>query len=254
MRQCLRGDERAAFPVLEAILVAVLILTTILFFTSLQRPTTATDEGGIDLGRLASDTLGILQTKEFTRSGCPALATAKGLEEWVGASLDGTECVSDEVESFLSEVLPPGTQFLVRLDNGVEPLVLVPYGSDETPRAARAAETYLMPIWTAHADEVPAAAGFPGQEVPLAGTLRDFTLAAACTTVVSPTGSQLGPGGRTWTAIWQEEPGRVPSNAPFGTWKATCGGTDRFVGVGLPDGTLTDYPVYGLQLVVWFGA
>ncbi len=253
MRDRLRRDDNAAFPVLEAVLVAVLILTTILFFTSLQRPTTATDEGGIDLGRLAADTLEILQTKEFTTSAatCPELATGKGLEQWVGAALNGTACVADELEAFLGEVLPPGTQFLVRLDNGVEPLVLVPHGSSESPRAARAAATYITPLWVDNLPGPATATGYPGQQV-TAGDLYTMTL-GTCASITAPTGSPDGPSG-TWENLWDDEIGRIPSAAPYGLWKANCGGSDVYARLGLPDGTKTDYPVYALQLVVWFGA
>ena len=261
----LRHDEDAAFPVLEAVLVAVLILTTILFFTSLQRPTTATDEGGIDLGRLASDTLEILETKEFTRAGCPQLATAKGLEQWVGAALNGTECVADEVEEFLAEVLPPGTRFLVRLDNGVEPLVLVPYGSTETPRAARAASTFVTPAWMTNMGHTSAEAVHPGRQI-LDATANPvataFATPASIACIKGPSGSATAPGGATWLSLWQptapETPPRVPSSIPYGGWvgytNADCNAGATYLFVGLADGTATDYPVHGLQLVVWFGA
>lgn len=267
MRERLRGDEHAAFPVLEAVLVAVLILTTILFFTSLQRPTTATDEGGIDLGRLAADTLDILQTKEFTTSPttCPELATGKGLEQWVGDAVNGTACVANELESFLGEVLPPGTQFLVRLDNGVEPLVLVPYGSSESPRAARAAATYITPLWLSNKNHTTADTVYPGQQLADSVTHANATALAtpaSVSCIEGPSGSSTGPGGASWLSVWQpaspETPPRVPTVLPYGGWvgytDAACSSGAKYVFVGLPDGTKTDYPVLGLQLVVWFGA
>lgn len=252
-------DEEAAFPVLEAVLVAILILSTVLFFTSLQRPTTATDEGGIDLNRLAADTLAILRTKTFAT--CQGTL---GLEQWVGATLNGTECVADDVEAFIQEVLPPGSQFLVRLDNGIEPLVLVPYGSDEAPRAARAAGTYVTPTWSAHARKLGAQAVFPGQELSATanGNATALATSPSILCIQGPSGSSIGPGGATWLSHWQPSPAttpaRVPSDLPFGGWAgytaANCSGTPTRVFVGLPDGTKTDHPVFGLQLVVWFGA
>lgn len=264
MRRRLGPDDQGAFPVLEAILVAILILTTILFFTSLQRPTTATDEGGIDLGRLASDTLAILQTKEFTKVGCMEGLT---LEQWVGAALNSTNpsngaassCVADEVEAFLTEVLPPGSQFLVRLDNGVGPLVLVPYGSDDTPRAARAAETYITPLWLAASNRTNSQSVYPGQELGAADTNATAFKGGGVLCVKSPTGVSTGPGGVSWATFWKANATHVPSEVPFGAWRgyaaADCSGAvAHYLFVGLSDGTKTDYPVYGLQLVVWFGA
>lgn len=265
MADGLRRDDQAVFPVLEAVLVAILILSTILFFTALQRPTTATDEGGIDLGRLASDTLEILQTKEFTvTSGCPELAGGEGLEQWVGLALNGTQCAADEVESFLAEVLPPGTQFQVRLDNGVEPLVLVPYDTSATPRAARAAETYITPAWLVNKGKLGAEAVWPGQQLSATEDVNGtaFATPASVLCIKGPSGSSTGPGGVTWRSVWQpaspETPPRVPDDIPYGTWvgytNAGCTTGARNLVVGLPDGTTTDYPIHGLQLVVWFGA
>lgn len=256
MRRLL-SEEEGAFPVLEAVLVAILILSTVLFFTSLQRPTTATDEGGIDLNRLSADTLAILQTKTF--AGCGA---TRGLEQWVGATLNGTQCVADEVESFLQEVLPPGSQFLVRLDNGVEPLVLVPYGSDEAPRAARAAATYVTPSWLFNAKKLGAQVVVPGQELDVTDTNATALTDPATLCIKGPSGSEFGPGGVTWRSIWQpspaQSPPRVPATVPYGGWigytDANCSSGPTRVVVGLADGTRTDYPVFGLQLVVWFGA
>lgn len=263
-------DDNAAFPVLEAILVAVLILTTILFFTSLQRPTTATDEGGIDLGRLAADTLDILQTKEFTTTG--ACLAAADLETWVTAVLNGQECAANELEKFLGEVLPPGTQFLVRLDNGVEPLVLVPYGSTDSPRAARAEATYITPLWLANVNKTGSQSVFPGQQlvydngtlIPGAPSNATAFKAGVFPCIASPTGSATGPDGSAWAVWWQANATHVPADLPYGAWagypgidaEGECTGTltPTYLFIGLPDGTRTDYPVYGLQLVVWFGA
>lgn len=255
----LRQDETAAFPVLEAVLVAILILSTVLFFTSLQRPTTATDEGGIDLNRLSADTLAILQTKTFS-----TCAGTLALEQWVGAALNGSQCVADDVATFIHEVLPPGSQFLVRLDNGVEPLVLLPYGSDEAPRAARASATYVTPSWLSNAKKLGAQLVVPGQELnaTVDTNATAFATPATIQCIKGPSGSAIGPGGATWRSIWQPAPAtsppRVPGNVPFGGWAgyaaADCSGTPQRLVVGLQDGTKTDYPVYGLQLVVWFGA
>lgn len=271
--------EAAAFPVLEAILVALLIVTTIIFFTSLQRPTTGTDVGGIDLGRLSADTLDILQTKEFTKAGC---LDAVPLEQWVGLVMNGTKCpdgtfVADEVEDFVSEVLPPGTRFQLRLGNGVSngmleggdsALVLVPVNDTQTPRAARASATYITPNWTAFRGRTASAAlqgVYPGQElsalnnVNATAFLSSATTAGSIVCIKSPTGSSRGPGRETWDDHWEQSTTHVPSDIPYGTWAgyttADCSGSvAKYLHVGLRDGTKTDYPLYALQLVVWFGA
>src|SRR5687767_2555861 len=58
-------DDRGSFMVLEAILVALLVLTAILFLTSVQRPSTGTDQGGLDLAQVSADTLSILRVRTF---------------------------------------------------------------------------------------------------------------------------------------------------------------------------------------------
>ena len=278
------ADEEAAFPVFEAVIVAVLILTTIIFFTSLQRPTNATDAGGIDLGQISADTLVVLQAREFSATACTPDVTDASLDEWINRTMtpqSATDsCMADAVEEFLDEVLPPGTRFQVRLDNGVKPLVLVPFASDEAPRAAHAAETYFDPRW--RMNWVPPAVNAtleqltPGMEVPVSLTAATTFLNPASTIkcIEGPNGSARAPDGATWLAHWQDTSDwidattpvrQVPSDIPYGVWTGHtsnaiagdggCTGSPASrVRVGLPDGTRTDWAVYGLQLVVWFGA
>lgn len=147
-------DERGSFVVLEAILVALLVLTAILFFTSVQRPSTGTDQGGLDLGQVAADTLSILEVRTFTvTNGTSAL---KDLEDWVtnATRYDTTgNSTSAAVEEFLEEVLPTGSRYAVRLDNGVSNLTLLPAGGAGEPHGARAAQVLLFPSWSAHRND-----------------------------------------------------------------------------------------------------
>lgn len=234
VRRAWRDDEDGAFPVFEAVIVAVLILTTIIFFTSLQRPTIATDAGGIDLGRLAADTMQVVRTRHFSAADCSPAVTDATLDEWVNRTMtpqsSTDSCMADAVEEFLDEVLPPGTRFQVRLDNGVEPMVLVPFGSTEPPRGAHAAEVYFDPMWrmnrvyagNASLDQVT-----PGQEVPAALTVATAFLQSSSTIecIEAPNGSARAPDGRTWLAVWQDTAAwsdatkpQVPLAALYGIW------------------------------------
>ncbi len=235
----LADDEGGAFPVFEAVIVAVLILTTIIFFTSLQRPTAATDAGGIDLGRLAADTLQVVKTREFTATGaaCDANVVDATLDEWVNRSLtphSATDtCMSDAVEEFLDEVLPPGTRFQVRLDNGVEPLVLVPAQDAEEPRAGHAAEIYIDPGWRTNRGSVAINATVnpqtlpPGAQIPAAySTATSFTSNAAIKCIEAPNGAARAPDGTPWATLWQDSTSwaggasapEVPATAMYGVW------------------------------------
>ena len=246
MARRLRADEDGAFPIFEAVIVAVLIITTIIFFTSLQRPTTATDAGGLDLGRLAADTLVVLRTREFTAAACGEVDAT--VDEWVDRVMtpeSATDsCMADAVAEFLDEVLPPGTNFQLRLDNGVEPLRLVPFGAEDPPRAAHAAQVYLDPRWRANAVTDAAAAGLelvsPGQTIPdpAAGlpVASSFVRASAVTCIEAPNGSARAPDGATWLSHWLTAVAEgttadvVPGYAPYGTWAAFTDGAP-------PDGT-----------------
>ena len=287
MSRRLRADEGGAFPIFEAVIVAVLIITTIIFFTSLQRPTTATDTGGIDLGRLAADTLVVVRTREFTATACTPDVVDATLEEWVNRTMTPTtatdSCMADAIEDFLDEVLPPGTSFQLRLDNGVEPLLLVPFGAEEPPRAAHAAEVYFAPRWRANwvlpAVNATLEQVVPGMEVPAElAVATTFVEPSTLTCIEAPNGSDRAPDGQTWLQHWQGAQATdpvtgdplvpsvdvVPAYAPYGVWVGYTGTQTAAAGcedtlasrlrVGLPDGTQSDWAVYGLQLVVWFGA
>lgn len=158
--------------VVEAILVAILVLTAVLFFTSVQRPTAGAESQGVDLGQVATDTLGILQRRAFTS---PAV---KGdPEDWVTKVLGGDTAAASTVDDFVTQVLPTGAKHVVRLSNGVGTVGLLPTASPGLPRGARAAEIPLFPHWQAFAGQVVADVGSPGQGLTAAAnpTLARFT-------------------------------------------------------------------------------
>lgn len=284
-------DERGSFMVLEAILVALLVLTAILFFTSVQRPSTGADQGGLDLGQVSADTLSILQVRSF--NGQP-------FEAWVAKLVEGdastgcnpatptaAQCPTvTEVEDFLDEVLPTGARYSIRLDNGVtnRSLPLLPLGSTQTAHGGRAAQVVFLPNWAAYssATYVATITLTPGQVLKStdAGySLLDPTGPYNC--YQAPTTASKAPSGATWESRWQAAPGaatpwkasadvlgsdkQVPLDLPLGKWQmrsTSCSsGSYTYVNVVRPEcltsvtGTCASpYFPYGLELVVWFGA
>jgi hypothetical protein len=285
MRRSLRRDLSGAFPVFEAILVAVIVLTSILFFTSVQRPTTGGDLGGIDLAQTASDTLAILETRTFSGS---------SMETWVGAVLAGNASgvsVGKDVRQLLNQTLPTGARYTLRLDNGVSSLRLLPTGAEPTPNGARASQLTLLPTtWakyhTGALTTFPAAI-HPGQILDASHPARALVDPASTTynCIEAPLGSTTlrdGPdadtAADTWRSHWQAPAGsphkandyQVPLDIPYGTWRVStaaagaggCDTTPLFVKVVRPGCVVSSpppdcaspYVPYGLQLVVWFGA
>jgi hypothetical protein len=272
-------NDEGAFPVVEAILVAILVLSAVLFFTSVQRPTAGTESRGIDLGQVATDTLDILNRRTFAD---PANGSSfLKLEDWVNKTLQGDAATAAEVDGFLNEALPQGTRHLVRLNNGVDTLALLPLGWKGDPQGARAAEIPLFSHWQKYAtqnltDRALAGRGIaaPGQLLNSTGqpTLYSFTQSATIKCIRAPyrdpadatKGASKGPGaagGVDWVTRWQGQAAgqqRVPANVPYGVWagytSTDCATGARYARVALPGGLATDYPLYGLQLVVWFGA
>ncbi|HUR64585.1 MAG TPA: hypothetical protein VM241_08905 [Candidatus Thermoplasmatota archaeon] len=261
IRGSIRRDEAGAFPVVEAILVAVLVLTAILFFTSVQRPTTGGESRGQDLGQVATDTLGILQRRQFNivaAPGCPASpappAGAQDLEAWMTRVLDGDCHTAAQVDTFLDDILPAGSHHELRLTNGVGSLVLLPPPSKDPgdPRGARAAQLPFFPHWRALNGSPPTAASshtWPGAVLSDAASVpykfTDPTSTITC--IQAPDGSTTGPGGVAWASAthWRAILGTVPPWAMLGIWQggtsttagppATCGGTLSPLRVTLPD-------------------
>src|SRR5688572_11526763 len=115
----LGDDERGSFMVLEAILVALLVLTAILFITSVQRPSTGADQGGLDLGQVAADTLSILQVRSFNGDAFDTWITdlAQGDSATGCLATAPTEVAcptATAIDDFLGEVLPTGTRYSLR--------------------------------------------------------------------------------------------------------------------------------------------
>jgi hypothetical protein len=141
------ADDRGTFQVFEAVMVAVLIFTAILFFTTTARPTDPSEPGGIDLSQNAADMLDILKARTF--AGAP-FADVGATDGWVtnlvqeAGKSDASSPTRREIEDILSEVVPSGALYVLRLSNGVDELELAP-GDGRTPHGARGAETYVFP-------------------------------------------------------------------------------------------------------------
>lgn len=249
----LDADERGSLMVLEAILVALLVLTAILFFTSVQRPSTGTDQGGIDLGQVAADTLAILEVRTIE---------GQTFEGWITNATRGDAATMTAVEAFLGEVLPTGTRFAVRLDNGVGNLTILATGSGE-PHGARAAQVMLLPNWGTYRGST-IGSGLtvtPGDVVATTHDLVDGTYGC----FQAPYGYTVGPDGPDadsspdpWATRWNTDPGalatwkssqaseQVPLDVPLGRWKVSTtevsgqctGGTVTYANV-VPPGSRT---------------
>ena len=237
----LRQDEAGSFLVVEAILVAVLILTAILFFTSVQRPLAGSEERGIDLGQVATDSLGILQRRDF---GDTAPTDPEG---WVAKVVGGDTAKAQNVDDFVSQVLPAGTKHFVRLSNGIGTLNLLPTTSPGLPRGARAAEIPLFTHWQPGASNpLPTAAAsyiVPGMPVASGTTAYSFTDPASLVKCIKgPNGSTVGPSGAAWASstYWQKTLGQVPAWALYGVWQGysiDCTTAQGSIAVTLPGAT-----------------
>lgn len=282
----LREDEAGAIQVFEAVIVAVLILTSVLFFTSLQRPSQSQDSGGIDLGVLASDVLGVLSQRKFDDPGTPTDDNLTlGPAQWVPLVLQGNQTLADDVEDFLRGILGSGMQHKLLLDTGVGQIKLLPPGRDPTPLAARAAGSFVAFPLDANAAAAAGAttATYPGGPL----IFSDGTVPLDCEgwTVTAPTnatydvdGSPVGPGSLSWTTHWQDHCGsgrhdngvdgqddgdHVPVDVPLGVWTVN-GGTCApcYVLVDLPGRSASEAlaaagdPLrpWGLKLLLWQGA
>ncbi|MEO6667331.1 MAG: hypothetical protein ABIO65_11245 [Nitrospiria bacterium] len=231
----LGGDERGSLMVLEAILVAMLVLTAILFFTSVQRPSTGSDQGGLDLGQVAADTLSILEVRTIE---------GQSFEGWVTNTTRGDNATATAVRDFLEEVLPTGTRFAIRLDNGVSNLTILSSGTVTTPHAARGAQIFVFPNWATYRNQT-IGAGLtvtPGEVVAsthalVSGTYHCFQAPNGFST--APDGPDAGATADLWEARWNTDPGilapwkadaqtlgsneQIPRDLPLGRWKVSTG-------------------------------
>ena len=265
-RLVLRDDERGSFVVLEAILVAMLILTAILFFTSVQRPSSGIDQGGIDLAQVSSDTLAILKVRTFTVAG-----NSQTLEGWVTNVTRGELLTVNAVHDFLEEVLPTGARYSLRLDNGVSNLTILSSGTATSPHGARASQIMLLPNWATYRNDTATLTVTPGQVIPstsvatydlvkpaLGGTqyqcyrapnsfstLRDMDTASygwITATAGNDTWASHWRGTASSTVPWKSDVGpssqQVPKDLPYGRWRIytsnTCSDTPIVVDVVPP--------------------
>jgi hypothetical protein len=104
-----------------------------------------------------------------------------------------------------------------------------------------------------------------GVGIPAGSTIVSRT--SATSIVISAAATATGTNvklsvGHTWVELWQGQAAdaeRVPLHVPFGVWagypNADCTGAPSYARVGLRGATVPDdLPMYGLQLVVWYGA
>jgi len=250
-RRPLPDDVARRFPVLEAILVAVLVLTAILFFTSVQRPSTGSEQGGIDLAKVSADTLAILRARTFTING-----GSQTLEGWVTNVTKGDATTASGVDAFLKQVLPAGSRYSLRLDNGVGTLQILPTGTPAQPFEGRAASIVLSPNWATFRNDTATNMRVvtPGAVI----AAGDALMTQAC--FEAPFASSTAPGGTSWAAYWQSavqsttpttngkdttavlgSSQQVPKGVPLGKWKlgttttsGHCTGTITYLDVAPP--------------------
>jgi hypothetical protein len=276
-------DDRGAFMVLEAILVALLVLTAILFFTSLQRPTTGSDQGGLDLGQVSADTLQILQVRQFS---------GQTLEGWVTNAMRGDTTTATAVDQFIRQVLPTGARYSLRLDNGVSGLQILPSGSSELPRGARGAEILLVPNWATYRNNTAVGATTlfvtPGQTIAStdasyypfvnpSSTIQCYQAPNSYST--APDGADADTTADTWRSRWQSAiqtttvttnakdnaatlgtgMQQVPRDLPLGKWRLNTNsdctsGTTSYVNVVAPGmRTLTVSTTFGSNVATATG-
>lgn len=227
--------------VFEAIIVAVLILTSVIFYTTLQRPTQQIQPGGIDLEVVASDTLLVLEASEFE----DPLDSNRNMpyEEWLLRFMQGETDVVALIENFIEEVLPTGTNYQLRLHNGYADYLMLPL-DEEPPRNARTASRIALPDWSFYAGN----AGTPYSP----GDALDFS---GFTALRSPAGTDVSPDGSSWLTQWtQAEAGQdaVPTWAMYGIWEYEELGCIPCY-LEIQETVPAEQAVYFLQLVVWFG-
>jgi hypothetical protein len=104
-----RDGEAAVFQVVEAIFVAVLVASALIFFALVQKPTPSPAGAGVDLARVASDALDILQ------GDAPGNTSSDQLQILVRPLLpSATLTQKDALRTAVDNSLPDGLRFLVR--------------------------------------------------------------------------------------------------------------------------------------------
>ncbi len=265
-------DEDGSIHVIEALLAGMIILTAVLFMAATTAPSPAEGQSGIDLAKVSADTLRVLQQRPPETDLVPNAETSSGLraypsrlDEIVDEAIKGHADAAAN-EALVRELVPAGNRYQLRIDNGVDHLILLPLGGGFTaqPRAAKAAETFVVPMWQDNGLTGAACAGKAvtenlGPYHPGGAAQLPFTVTGAAT-LTGPTGMSQLLAGTTWADWWVAEgvenglpADRVPRAALYGWWIYNDGGAggDQCFFVGLPDGTTSQYPSYGIQLVVW---
>ncbi len=246
-------------------MAAMIILLAVLFMTATTSPSPAEGQSGLDLAKVSADTLRVLQQRppetDIAPNPDPTVAARpypSRLDELVDEVLKGTDLTANE--ALMRELVPAGNRYQLRIDNGVDHLVILPVDTDFTtqPRAAKAAETFIVPRWQDNslllADcnllHPPATVHTPGGDGPLTLLPTD--------TLTAPNGMTTMLDGRTWMSWWTAAladdglaSDKIPRAALYGWWMYNNGGVDTCFFVGLGDGTTSLYPSYGIQLVVW---
>ncbi len=247
-------------------MAGMIILMAVLFMTATSAPSPAEGQSGLDLAKVSADTLRVLQQRPPEDSpvggpsadgNAPTRNYPSRLDEIVDEVVRGQDLV--ENEAFLRELVPAGNRYQLRLDNGVDNMVLLPRDTGFTaqPRAAKAAETFIVPMWQTNTlpgkpcvGLHPPAAGT--QYVPGGQKLLPFDVLAT-DTLTAPTGLSTVFGTTDWADWWVSEIAEdgltakhVPRAAMYGWW--VHNGSCFFIGL---QGTTTEYPTYGVQLVVW---
>lgn len=261
-------DEAGALAVLEAILVAVLVLGAILFVSYVQRPLLAAESGGVDLSGLAGQTLGLLLRHDFVVGG-----QTLDLDAWMRKLAAGDAATTAAVDDYLQRILPEGTEHALYLSNGVGTLRLAPAQDPGEPRNARVASAPYAPPWYAfrsnstvavNTSQLPPGTPIDAVANPVHALFADPTdLTLAC--IKAPDGSKTGPEG-AWIDAWRADTMRVPTGAPYGVWAgyvdAACtpAPSTQYARVSLRGATVAayadqdpDFAMYDLRLAVWFG-
>lgn len=224
-------DERGAIQAFEAVLAAILILSALILFSLVQRPTTPAASTGLDLQQVAADALAVLGA-----SGSSAVGDA------VDAALGNNDV---PLRTSFDATLPATLRWRASLSNGFGSLVLASSdaGAFSTPRGAQGASVFTtIPTW----------AGISGTGL-TPGSPVSFD--ADCTDLHSPrpgAADTIGPRGQSWRSLLGTTPGRIPEGLPFGTWTFSTGAlcTPSSFTVVL-DSTTAATPIYTLDLVVW---
>lgn len=245
----MRDDDAAAFPVIEAILAALIIFGAILYFSYAQRAQVPVGTASEGESPLAAGLANLLVDSPILTPATPTPATsttAVGGDSWLELLSKGDSNAQTKVTAFISAKMPAGDHFVLQLHNGFAPLVLLTDGG-LPPAGAHAdvGSALVLPSWSA------AASGpvlSPGQPAP----------AAACYVApnddpVTPTGTM--PDGTPWAMAFGSVSPKVPLSALYGEWKAgaTCAGAvPAFVvtpGFAPASGS-PRFPTL-LQVVVW---